>query len=164
MRGTIRAHEDRGAALRPVLLVASSGGHLAELHALKDGWPRDARHWVTFDTPDAQSVLRGEQITFCHHPTNRNARNAARNLRLAVTLLRRLRPSAVVTTGAGVAVPFCYAARALGIKIVFIESAARVQRPSMSGRMIHPIADQFFVQWPEVAPAYSKAEYLGPLL
>jgi len=147
-----------------VLLVASSGGHLAELHTLKDGWPRAARHWVTFKSPDAESVLRDEQITFCHHPTNRSARNAVRNLLLAIRLVRKLHPSAVVTTGAGVAVPFCYAARALGIQVVYIESAARVHRPSMSGRLIHPVAHRFFVQWPDVAPTYSKAEYLGQLM
>src|SRR5205085_3253134 len=40
-----------------VLLVGSSGGHLAQLLALAQLWPRENRHWVTFDTADAISQL-----------------------------------------------------------------------------------------------------------
>ena len=159
-----RGARTRETATRPILLVCSSGGHLAELYRIKDGWPQAARHWVTFPTIDARSMLAGERLTFCHHPTNRNVRNAARNLLLAARVVRRLRPSAVVTNGAGVAVPFCYVARALGIRVIYIECSARVLTISLSGRLIHPVAHQFFVQWPELEHSCSKAQYVGQLL
>ena len=38
-------------------------------------------------------------------PTNRNIPNLLRNLRLAARVLREERPAAILTTGAGVAVP-----------------------------------------------------------
>lgn len=143
------------------LLVASSGGHLLQLVQLKDEWPRERRHWVTFDMTDARSLLRGEAVTYAHHPTNRNLRNLARNLVLAFRVCLRLRPQAIVTTGAGVAVPFCYVGRLLGARIVYIESFSRIFGPSLTGRLVHPIAHRFFVQWPQLRTAYRKAEFRG---
>lgn len=143
------------------LLVCSSGGHLLQLIQLKDEWPRELRSWVTFDMPDARSLLRDEDVTYAYHPTNRNLRNFLRNLALAVAVCARLRPGAIVTTGAGVAVPFCYIGRFFGARIVYIESFARISEPSLTGRLVHPVAHRFFVQWPELRAAYRKAEFKG---
>lgn len=145
------------------LLVASNGGHLLQLLQLRDEWPRERRHWVTFDKPDARSLLDGEAVTWAHHPTNRNIPNLARNLGLALALCRRLRPAAIVTTGAGVAVPFCYAGRLFGAKVIYIESFSRITEPSLTARLIHPVAHRFFVQWPQLARRFRKAEYKGAL-
>jgi beta-1,4-N-acetylglucosaminyltransferase len=145
------------------LLVASNGGHLLQLSQLRDNWTAAERHWVTFDKPDARSMLAGESVTYAHHPTNRNVPNLLRNLRLAFRLLRRLRPRAVVTTGAGVAVPFCWLGRLMGVRVIYIESFARVNDPSLTGRLVHPVAHRFFVQWPDMLPHFPKAEYRGGL-
>ena len=153
----------RGRASDVYLLVASSGGHLLQLLQLKEEWARSERHWVTFDMPDARSLLRGEAVTYARHPTNRSIRNLAWNLVLALVTCARLRPRAVVTTGAGVAVPFCYVGRLFGARIVYIESFARTSEPSLTGRLIHPVAHRFFVQWPELQAAYRKAEFEGGL-
>jgi beta-1,4-N-acetylglucosaminyltransferase len=151
-------------AERPVLLVASNGGHLLQLTRLKHVWPSGRRMWVTFDKADSRSLLAGEDVVFAHHPTNRNIPNLLRNLVLAVKLSWKLRPAAVVSTGAGVAVPFCYVGRLFGARIVYIESFSRIHEPSLSGRLIHPVAHRFFVQWPELVGRFRKAEYRGTCL
>jgi beta-1,4-N-acetylglucosaminyltransferase len=145
------------------LLVASNGGHLLQLKQLEPNWPIQERHWITFDKPDAHSLLLGEDVTYAHYPTNRNVPNLFRNLRLALSVIRRCRPRAIVTTGAGVAVPFCWIGRLLGVHIVYIESFARVTKPSLTGRLVHPVAHRFFVQWPELQQHFRKAEYRGGL-
>lgn len=146
-----------------VLLVASSGGHLLQLSQMKDQWPRRLRRWVSFDTPDARSLLEGEDVTWAFHPTNRHVGNLLRNLWLARRVIAGARPAAIVTTGAGVAVPFCYVGRLVGARVVYIESFARVSRPSLTGRLVHPVATAFFVQWPELQRAFRKAKYEGQL-
>ena len=148
---------------RGVLLVASNGGHLLQLTQLRDIWELEERHWVTFDKPDARSMLAGEAVTFAHYPTNRSVPNLLRNFVLALRLLLRLRPRVIVTTGAGVAVPFCWLGRALGTQVVYIESFARVNHPSLTGRLVHPVANRFFVQWPGMLRHFPKAEYRGGL-
>jgi len=94
-------------------------------------------------------------------PTNRNVPNLLRNLRLARRLLARERPCAIVSTGAGVAVPFAWLGRAMGIPVVYIESVTRISSLSLSGRMIKPVASDLFVQWPELAAAIPGARYEG---
>jgi beta-1,4-N-acetylglucosaminyltransferase len=146
------------------LLVASGGGHLGELHELCARWPAPRRCWVTFDGVQARGLLAGEELVFAHGPTNRSLRNLARNLVLAWRVLRRRRPAAVVTTGAGVAVPFCYLGRVLGCRVVYVESLARVSGLSFTGRLVLPVSHDFFVQWPQLAARQRRARYAGTVL
>lgn len=144
-----------------VLLVASNGGHLLQLLQLADLWPQERRHWVTFKKSDAVSLLSGESITWAHHPTNRNIPNLIRNFGLALRVVRRKEVQAIVTTGAGVAVPFAIVGRLCGINVVYIESMARVTSPSLTGRLIYPFANTFIVQWPELQRFFKGAHCFG---
>lgn len=146
-----------------VLLVCSPGGHLLQLVSLADAWRRHTRAWVTLDKSDARSLLADEPVLFAHGPTNRSIPNLLRNLRMAVDVVRRLRPRVVLTTGAGVAVPFAWAARAFGARVVYVESLTRIDRPSLSCRLIVPVADRVYVQWPELARRLPRARYAGNL-
>ncbi len=58
---------DDGSGSPPLLLVASSGGHLAQLLALEPWYRERNRRWVSFDTPDALSLLSDETVT-CASP------------------------------------------------------------------------------------------------
>lgn len=144
-----------------VLLVASNGGHLLQLLQLSDLWPPDRRHWVTFNKSDAVSLLAGERVTWAHHPTNRNIPNLIRNLFLALSMLRARNVAAVVSTGAGVAVPFAIVGRVLGVNVVYVESMARVTSPSLTGRLVYPFADTFIVQWPGLQRFFKRARFYG---
>jgi UDP-N-acetylglucosamine:LPS N-acetylglucosamine transferase len=148
----------------PVLLVASTGGHLNQLWALRDGWPRDERVWVTYRKPDALALLADERVIYAHHPTHRNLANLLRNVVLALRVLRRERPVLLVTTGAAVAVPFAYAARLRRVGVIYVEGLGRVHDLSLSARLTAPVADRLFVQWPELVDVHAKAEYAGTLL
>ena len=145
------------------MLVASSGGHLLELVQLRDEWESNDRAWVTFPTTDAITLLEGELVDYAYYPTNRNLKNLVRNVFVAFRVVATRRPRAIVTTGAGVAVPFCYVGRLFGARVVFIESFARVSSPSMTARLVHPIASAFFVQWPDMLQHFPRGRYEGQL-
>src|ERR687896_988157 len=101
--GVARTEADPRSPGMKVALVCSSGGHLAQLHRLEPWWRRHDRTWVTFRTPDAESLLAGQEIVvWAHHPTTRSIPNLLRNLRLAWRVLRRDRPDLGVSDGAGV--------------------------------------------------------------
>ena len=144
-----------------LLLVCSSGGHLLQLVALRRSWESFTRAWVTFDKSDARSLLHGEQVHFAFGPTNRSIKNLVRNLVVAWRLVGGLRPKVVLTTGAGVAVPFAWVARLRGAKVVYVESLSRIEGPSLSYRLIAPIADRQYVQWPELAQVMPGSRYVG---
>lgn len=144
-----------------VLLVCSTGGHLLQLYALRDAWKDVPRAWVTFDKSDARSLLADERVLYAYGPTNRSLKNLARNLVLAWRLLRQLRPKVILTTGAGVAVPFAWLGRVFGARLVYVESLTRIDRQSLSCRLIAPVADRVYGQWPEFATKVGKARYAG---
>jgi beta-1,4-N-acetylglucosaminyltransferase len=146
-----------------LLLVCSSGGHLMQLHELRAAWEPFPRTWVTFDKSDARSLLRDERVIHAFGPTNRNVPNLLRNLRLAWSVIRRERPAAVLTTGAGVAVPFAWIAKLHRIPIVYVESFTRIDGLSLSARMIAPVASRLYGQWPELAQRTSRVRFAGNL-
>ncbi|WP_189044256.1 UDP-N-acetylglucosamine--LPS N-acetylglucosamine transferase [Micromonospora sonchi] len=147
-----------------LLLVGSSGGHLAQLLALRPWYEKWRRCFVTFDTPDAVSLLAGEEMVLAHHPTTRNLRNLLRNGVLAARVLRHRRVAAVVTTGAGVAVPFVVLARLRGIPTVYIEVYDRIDTPTLTARLCRPFLSTMLVQWEEQRRQYPEATVVGTLL
>ncbi|NYH51927.1 MULTISPECIES: glycosyltransferase family 28 protein [Nocardiopsis] len=149
---------------QPVLLVASSGGHLAQLCSLRPWWRGRERLWVTFRTPDAEAALDGEQVRWAFHPTTRHVGNLLRNTRLAARVLRERRPSAVVTTGAGVALPFFVLAWLLRIPTVYIEVYDRIDTPTLTARLCRPFTRLFLAQWEEQRAFMPTAITVGPLL
>ena len=86
------------------------------------------------------------------------------NLVLALRLMLRLRPRLLVSTGAGVALPFFVVAWLLRIPSVFIEVYDRVDSPTLTGRLVGPLATRRIVQWDEQLAAYPDAQLVGPLL
>jgi UDP-N-acetylglucosamine:LPS N-acetylglucosamine transferase len=144
-----------------VLLVCSAGGHLLQLYMLRDAWRGLSVRWVTLDRQDSRSMLSRESVVFAHGPTTRNIPNLLRNLRLAGALIRRTRPRTILTTGAGLAVPFAWVGWLFGVEVVYVESFTRIESPSLSCRLIRPVASAVFVQWPELESKVHGSRYVG---
>ena len=144
-----------------MLLVCSSGGHLLQLHLLRGSWSGLDTAWVTFDKSDARSLLVGERVVYAYGPTNRNVPNLIRNLFLAIRVIRRVRPRLIVSTGAGLVVPFAWVGRFFGARIVYVESVTRIESASLSFRLIRPVVSRTYAQWPELAARIPGARYVG---
>ncbi len=156
------AAEKRPVERADLLLVCSTGGHLLELIALQEAWQTvDSRVWVTFDATDSRSLLAGERVVPAFGPTNRSVKNLVRNLLLAWRVVARTRARVMVTTGAGVGVPFAWIMRLRGRAVVNVESFARIEGPSMSARLMAPAASRTYVQWPEMVGKLRDARYEG---
>lgn len=144
-----------------VCLVGSSGGHLTHLYMLKPFWKDKERFWVTFDKEDARSLLKGEKMYPCYYPTNRNLKVLAKNIVVAWKVLRKEKPDLIISSGAAAAVPFFYIGKLFGAKTIFIEVFDRIDKPTMTGKLVYPVTDRFIVQWEEEKKVYKKAINLG---
>lgn len=146
-----------------VCLVGSSGGHLTHLYMLKDFWKNEDHFWVTFPKEDAKSLLAKEKVYACHYPTNRNLKNLIKNTFLAFRVLFKEKPDLIISSGAAVAVPFFYLGKLFGAKTIYIEVFDRMDKPTVTGRLVYPVTDKFIVQWEEMKKVYPKAINLGSI-
>ena len=124
---------------------------------------RHERFFVTFEREQIKGILKAEKVYFVIDP-KRNPKKLLQNFRQAMKILKKEDPDIVLSTGAAAAVPLCYAAKMLGKKLIFIETIAAVQKPSLSGRAVYPIADLFVVQWKGLLKYYKQATYGGSLI
>ena len=170
------------------MAVLGSGGHTAEMLALLKGLdpsvytPRD---YVIADT-DHTSATRVEafersrggdkQYTLHTLPRSREVGQSYLSsvfttlyaLLHACAMVLRLRPSLLLCNGPGTCIPvaaWCLWLRFAGVKrctVVYVESIARVDSLSLSGKILVRTADRFLVQWPQLAKKYKgRAEYIG---
>ena len=146
------------------LIVASPGGHLLQMLALEPSWSDLERTWVTLRSPDVEHLLAAEDdVVYGHGPTPRNIGNFFRNLRLARRVLRERDPAVIVSTGAGLALPFFLLGRLQRRRLVYVESITRVERLALTGRLVYPLVDAFFVQWESLA-GRRRARFHGSVL
>ena len=94
---------------------------------------------MTYPSPRADDLSSQHLVYRAHHPTTKSVLNALRNYRLARQLFGEIKIERVVSTGAAVAVPFILRARQLDIPCHYIESATRVDGPSLSGRILQRV-------------------------
>lgn len=136
-----------------IALVSSVGGHLTELLALRAAYA-DLSHFYVFN----------DQTQFTPPPTIRmyTVAHAERDLRVLSNvweffrIFKHEQPTAILTTGAGLAVSAAVAAKFLGISVIFVETVAAVTRPSLTGVLIEPWADTYFVQWKTLTAGRAK--------
>lgn len=144
-----------------VLAVASAGGHWVQLTQLAAAWSdMDVTYATTSNghTPDAYST----EIL-----PDANLDDKLGLVKLAwvtLRLIRRVRPDVVVSTGAAPGFfAIVFAKVLLGAKTVWVDSVANAERMSVSGRWVKRFADEWLVQWPDLA-ATSGASFKGSVL
>lgn len=139
------------------LMVAASGGHLMELYVLRDRLvpPSDHVTWVTFDNDQTRSLLVGEDVVTVRPVAPRDLSSVAINAGHARRILRDAHVDQVISTGAAVALAFLPLARLQGRHSHYIESAARTDGPSMTGRLLDASRTaSLYSQYPEWADAH----------
>lgn len=142
-------------------LVCTRGGHLAEMERLLPAVAPYESFWVIHSEPVPRHRDGAYRIGELPHPPVSYLRVMPRVLRI----LRTESPDVLLSTGSQVAIPFFVAGRALGIHTIFVESVCRIETLSVTGKILYRLADEFYVQWPELADEVgSDARYGGSVL
>lgn len=133
------------------LLVASTGGHLKQLHHLHRRFSNidGPFRWATFDTPQSRSLLADETVAFVPFVGGRDPVNVTRNLAAARHVLRDRTIDTLISTGSAVALPFLFLGRVRRLQCHYVESAARSDGPSITGRIISRLPGvHLYTQYP----------------
>jgi predicted nucleotidyltransferase len=152
------------AARKPprVILLGAGGGHLLEVQIATEGVPM-RRVFATFRLPHTAANLAGERCYYLVDPHG-NMLKYIWNFLQSLWLVLRERPHAIINTGGGMTIATSLLGKLFGARLIYIESAARVQSPSRTGRLLYPYTDLFLVQWERLLKEFPKAKYGGPLL
>ena len=145
-----------------ICFAASSGGHLEEISQLKEL----LRFYDAFLLTENDGLVKQffcPRVYFVRQTTRKEKLFLIHLffifLKDAVLFLKE-KPDCVISTGALTTFPACVLAKIMGKKIIYIESFARVNSASLTGRLVYRFADLFLVQWEETMQFYPKAVYI----
>ena len=123
--------------MKKVCFIASSGGHFEQLMMLKPLMKKYDSFIVTEKTNYSVSNL--EFNTYYLHQVNRREKsfifrmigNSLKTLKILISE----RPDVVISTGALATIPMCLFGKIFGKKIIFIESFAKVNSQTLTGKL-----------------------------
>lgn len=149
--------------MKKICFAASSGGHFEQLSMLKPLMDKYDSCVVTERT-DYKTTIEGKKMYYLHQ-VNRKEKtmffwmiiNSFKSLR--IILIEK--PDVVITTGVLAMIPLCLISKISRKKLVYIESFAKINSPTETGKLLYKYADQFYVQWEFMKKFYPNAIYLG---
>lgn len=119
------------------LFLATTGGHLAQLNDLSHRVPPNgAAVWVTHENAQSTSLLAERDVHFVPYVGVRNVPDVLRCIPLARRLMNSRNITRAVSTGSGIALGYLPYLASRGVECHYIESAARVDGPSLTGRLL----------------------------
>lgn len=146
-----------------ICLTCSAGGHLTQIRKLEKFYRKYDYFFVTFFSKPIEELAKRERFYFVKDP-GRNLFKFLINTLQSLKVFLREEPDVIISTGAGVAIAMCWWGRIFGKKVIFIEDWCVVDKPSLSGRMVYPIANLFIIQWEQLQKYYHKAKFGGALI
>lgn len=150
-----------------VCLIASGGGHLKQLHLLREAYSKYTNFLVTTRGFEDTQLLPGISVRYTVDDINEGRwRNPFRLCKVIVQfgwIFWKEKPQVLVSTGSGIAVPGFVLGRALRAKTIFIEAGARALSLSQAGRVCYLFADLFLVQYRAQQQRYPRAIYRGAI-
>lgn len=141
-----------------ICVVSSVGGHLREVLDLVQTFGTAEVRFLVNDA--VQVSLPGPVEQIAH--AERDARVLWNAVEAAESFSRH-RPDVLLSTGAGPIVPLSIVGKLYRAQTIYIETFGSVDKPSLTGTLMEPLADRLYYQWPQLAPHFPRGRYAGPI-
>lgn len=147
-----------------ICFAASSGGHLEQLLMLKPLMSKYESILVTEKTPYLEDMKIDSKL---YTVPQVNRRELTALFKLIIITIKSLviflkeKPDVVVCTGVLAMIPICLYSKLFGKELIYIESFAKMESPTLTGKFLYPFADRFYVQWEDMKNFYPNAIYMG---
>lgn len=146
-----------------ICFVASSGGHIEELQTLECFKERASIFYIT---EKVSTVQVSESNVYYLPQINRRELLFLPKLFYifvkGMQIIGKEKPDCYISNGALLSIPILLLGKMLGKKIIFIETLARVESGSLSGKIAYRFADLFIVHWKKLLDVYPQAVYITP--
>lgn len=153
--------------MKKVLFISSTGGHLNELLKLEPIFKDYDYHVITEKDKSTEYLKKIyiNRIDFLPYCTRSKIVSYIFLYTILIfkslILFFKIYPDVIITTGTHTAVPMCYIGKLFRKKIIYIETLANINRRTLTGKIVYPIANLFIVQWKKMLKLYPKAIYVG---
>lgn len=152
---------------KKVMFISSVGGHLTQLLQLKELFKEYEYVLITEKTHVTKDMKNKYNISFFPYGS-RNQKLLYpfilfANCFMSLFYLIKYNPDVIVTTGANTAAAMCCLGKIFRKKVIYIESFAKNNSPTVTGKMIYKLHayTTFVVQWENMLKYYPKAECWG---
>jgi UDP-N-acetylglucosamine:LPS N-acetylglucosamine transferase len=147
-----------------ICITCSAGGHLVEALQILPILKKQDIFFFTFIAPHLEKTLKKFRVYYVENPV----RNPVLLIKLflkSLFILFKEKPDVIISTGANVTVFVSILGKAFfKSKLIYVECAAQVFKPSLTGRILYYFSDLFFVQWKSLLKCYGKKAIYGGLL
>ena len=83
----------------------------------------------------------------------------------AYIFIKKYKPKILLSTGAGIIVPFSIIGKLFfNTKIIYIETVASINQPSLTGIIMKYLADDIFYQWKSLEKFFPKGRFIGSII
>lgn len=151
---------------KKLMFVAGTGGHLSEILKLESLF--NDYVIVTEKTKTSIENLKGYNVEYLKYGSRyyflKYIFVFILNVILSIKLVLKYRPKIIITTGPSIGGIMGIIGKCIGSKFIYIESLAKVNTLSITGKTSYRFADKFYVQWEDLCEKYEKAEYIGRLI
>lgn len=152
---------------KKVMFISSVGGHLTQMLELKKIFNNYNYILVTEKTDVTTDLKNKYNVNFLKYGSRQYLLSYififSFNILKSFYLFFKYNPEVIITTGTHTAVPMCYIGWLFRKKVIYIESFAKRTSPTLSGRLVYPVATKFIVQWESMLEFYPKAECWGSI-
>lgn len=149
---------------KKVMFIASAGGHLTELLAIDNIFSNYDYILITEKNKISNDIKSKYKIRYLLYGSRYYKVKyffvSIINVFKDIYYFIRYNPDVIYTTGAHNAVLLCYLGYLFDRKIIFVEVFDRTNTPTLSGRLIYPIATTFIVQHNNYNKIYPHAKYI----
>lgn len=149
--------------MKKVCLIASSGGHFEQILNLKR---LNEQFDVFFVTEKTKYTVKENTVYYVDQINRSEFFSIIKLIKIFIQSMRIFfieKPDILISTGALSVVPMFIIGKCFKKKLIFIESFAKVNTGTMTGKFVYKFADVFIVQWKSMLKIYPNAKYLGSI-
>lgn len=134
-----------------IMAVASIGGHWIQL--LRIAKPLERNYDVVYMSTHEKcaKLVEGHEYHTMPDFSRWDAWKLVPAFFHVLNVVRKVKPCAVITTGAAPGLIVLMAAKCIGKKTIWVDSIANVKHLSLCGRIASHIASRTYTQWPDLA-------------
>lgn len=149
---------------KKICLISSSGGHFEQLLMLRQ---LSDNYDIFIVTEKTKYNKYDKKIDYYISQVNRKELSFL--VKMIIITIKSLyiymkeKPDVIISTGVLAAIPMMFIGHFFKKKVIYIESFAKINSPTMTGNLIYKkgIADRFYVQWESMLEFYPNAIYKG---